>query len=77
MALNNPETNSSIISEMTSFVVTLLSTKPHPLLGGANDEEPVCTAVRLQSAFGWWTLGLSIDTLLSISIGLVLGSVLK
>ena len=28
-------------------------------------------------AFGWWTLGLNIGTLLSISIGLDLGSVLK
>jgi hypothetical protein len=29
------------------------------------------------TAFGWWTLGLNIGTLLSISIGLVLGSVQK
>ena len=29
------------------------------------------------TAFGWWTLGLNIGTLLSISIGLVLGGVLK
>jgi hypothetical protein len=32
--------------------------------------------VGLLCAFGWWTLGLNIGTLLSISIGLVLGSVL-
>jgi hypothetical protein len=33
--------------------------------------------VGLLCAFGWWTLGLNIGTLLSISIGLDLGSVLK
>ena len=31
----------------------------------------------LLCAFGWWSLGLNIGTLLSISIGLVLGSALK